>query len=85
MEHFLLSFLCFALWAGSLNFLCLGLLLVRKRVSGSALVFTAGLACLMLIFGLGVSAHVDIAQTFRYAGLTLALSIPLLLKHSLKR
>ncbi len=84
MAHFLLSFLCFTLWAGSLNFLCLGLALVHKRVSGSALVLTAGLACLMLIFGLGVSAHIDIAQTFRYAGFTLVLGIPLLLKHSLK-
>lgn len=80
MGHFIASSLCFALWAVSLNLVCAGLLLGYKRVSGSTLFFTIGIACFAVLLGLGVCAHADIAHPFRYAGITLALGIPLLLR-----
>ncbi len=80
MDHFIALLLCFVLWAASLNLVCAGLLLGYKRVSGSALFFTAGIACFAVLLGLGICVHADIAQPFRYAGITLVLGIPLLLR-----
>lgn len=85
MAHFLLSSLCFVLWAVALNLVLSGMLLGYNRVRGSALLFTAGLGCLVLLLGLGVYAHIEIAYSFRYAGLTLMLRMPLLLKRTLRK
>ena len=80
MGHFIASSLCFVLWAAGLNLVCAGFLLGYKRVSGSTLFFIVGVACFAVLLGLGICAHADIAHPFRYAGITLVLGIPLLLR-----
>lgn len=81
MGHFIVSSMCFILWAVGLNLVCVGLILACKRISGSAIFVTAGVACFATVLGLGVFAHIDIAHSFRYAGITLAPGMPLLLRY----
>ena len=80
MGHFIVSSTCFILWAVGINLVCAGLLLAYKRTNGSAFLFTAGLACFAVLLGVGLYARVDIAHSFRYAGITLAFGIPFLLR-----
>ena len=80
MGHFIVSSVCFVLWAIAINLVCAGLLLAYKRVTGSALLFTTGIACFAVILGVGICARIDIAHSFRYAGITLALGVPILLR-----
>ena len=80
MSYFIVSSACFVLRAVGINLVCSRLILTCKRKSGSALLITAGIACFAAVLVLGVFAHIDIAHSARYAGITLALGIPLLLK-----
>ncbi len=82
MGHVFLSVLCFVLWAFALNLMFLGGVLAHKRVSGSASLFTVGMACLVSLMFLGVHAHINIAQSFRYAGATLPLATLFLVKRT---
>jgi len=74
MSHVALSVLCFILWVFALNLTVLGGILALKRMRGSASLFIAGMACLVALFALGICAHMDIAQSFRYVGMTAPLS-----------
>ena len=79
MSYFIVSSACFVLWAVGINLVCSGLILTCKRKGSSALLITAGIACFAAVLVLGVFAHIDIAHSARYAGITLAFGMPLLL------
>jgi hypothetical protein len=80
MLHFLLQALCFFLEASAFNLMFLGGVMASKRATGSALLIVTGVACLLLNFGLAISAHVDIAKSLAFAGMTTMLMIPLLVR-----
>jgi|GEM_PF-2022289 len=80
MSYFIVSSACFVLWAVGINLVCSGLILTCKRKGSSALLITAGIACFAAVLVLGVFAHIDIAHSARYAGITLAFGMPLLLR-----
>ena len=68
-----MSIMGFILWALALNLMFIGMLLALKKVRGSALLFSVGMLCFVLVFAVGVQAHVDIAHAFGYSGMTLPL------------
>lgn len=80
MGHAVLSVFCFVLWAFTFNLMFYGMVLAMRRVGGSALLFSSGTACLVLLLSLAVYAHVDIARPslFGSAAMTCPLFIPLL-------
>ena len=71
----LVSIACAFLSIISFNLMFLGLALGSKKVFGSALLFTAGIACLFLLFGVGMQWNMDIGQTLRYAPIGFPLSL----------
>jgi len=85
MNHFFLQALCFILEASAFNFIFLGGIMLSKRINGSALLLVIGVACLLLNFGLAMSAHVDIAKSLTFAGMTTPLIIPLLVRRILSK
>ncbi len=84
MGHVILSMLCFVLWGLALNLVFVASVLTQKRGAGSALLFTMGVTCLVSLLALGVYAHIDIAQTWHYTGLTV-ISAPFLIKRVMRK
>ena len=84
MGHIVLSVLVVVLETFALILMSAGLLMAFKRMSGNALIFTAGMACLALLLAVGVHAHMDIAKPFRYAGVTLPLGVLFFVKRVMK-
>ncbi len=85
MSYFLLQALCFVLEASAFNLMFLSAIMLSKRTSGSALLLIMGAACLLLNFGLAMGAHVDIAKSLAFAGMTTPLIIPLLVRRVLSK
>ncbi len=63
----IVSIISAILWVLALNCMVSGMLFAYKKIMGGALLFTVGMACLMLVFGVGVRCHIDIAKTFGFA------------------
>lgn len=85
MNYFLLQALCFILEASAFNFMFFGGIMLSKRINGSALLLVIGVACLLLNFALAMSAHVDIAKSLGYAGMTTPLFIPFLVRRMVSK
>ncbi len=76
----IVSIACAVLWTMAFNLVFVGLMLGYKKIFGSASLFVAGIACLVLLFGVGVRWHTDIAQTFRYVPIGFPLALGYLAK-----
>lgn len=77
----IMSIVSVVLWAVALNLQFVGLLLALKKIKGSALVFSLGMLCLVILFVVGAQAHVDVTRGFVYGGATLPIGASLFIRY----